>query len=286
MSVLSQRGEATRFAPSPTGLLHLGHAYAALFAAEQAKNSGGQFRLRIEDIDAGRCRTEFVEAIYEDLAWLGLEWETPVPRQSEQFDRYRDFVQRLEALDLLYPCFCTRKEIQREIAAAKTAPHGPDGPIYPGTCRSLSNAERNRRKSGGDAYALRLDMNKAIAMTGPLTWIDEKVGPVTADPSQFGDVVIARKDSPASYHLAVTVDDHHEGITLVTRGEDLYASTHVHRLLQAVLKFDPPHYLHHKLILGPDGKKFSKRDQSVSLQSMRARGKTPADIRSQLGFTP
>lgn len=284
MSVLSHPAQVTRFAPSPTGLLHLGHAYTALFAAEHAKANGGQFHLRIEDIDQGRCRAEFEDAIYEDLTWLGLQWEEPVRRQSDLFDRYRDALQRLEELDLLYPCFCTRQQIQKEIADAKTAPHGPDGPVYPGTCRSLSADERHRKMADGVAYALRLDMKKAIAATGPLTWVDQRTGEMTAEPDQFGDIVVARKDSPTSYHLAVVVDDHASGITLVTRGEDLFASTHVHRLLQSLLDLDTPQYLHHKLVLGPDGKKFSKRDQSVTLQSLRAEGRTPANIYEHLGF--
>ena len=204
---------------SPTGLLHLGHAYAALFAAEQAQRNSGRFLLRIEDIDRSRYRPEFEEAIYEDLTWLGLTWEEPVMRQSERFGTYQQALDDLQRLDLLYPCFCTRKDIHQEIERAGAAPHGPDGPLYPGTCRNLSGSEVNRRLSSGDSYALRLHMDKAIAQAGPLDWTDVETGSMTTNPSQFGDVVLARKDSPSSYHLAVVIDDHAQGITLVTVGK-------------------------------------------------------------------
>ena len=228
----------TRFAPSPTGYLHLGHAWSAWQAWRRARSEGGRFLLRLEDIDTGRCRPEYETAIFEDLAWLGLEWEQPVLRQSEHFDRYRAALASIRDLGLAYPCFCTRADIRREIEAAGAAPHGPpQGPPYspprgppgnapdsaggfryPGTCRGLAPAERQARIERGDAYAWRLDTAAAMARYGPLIWRDEEVGDVVADPASFGDVVLARKDTPASYHLAVTLDDARQGVTLVVRG--------------------------------------------------------------------
>ncbi|MBF0093888.1 MAG: tRNA glutamyl-Q(34) synthetase GluQRS [Alphaproteobacteria bacterium] len=274
----------TRFAPSPTGLLHLGHAYSALFASA-AVRSNGRFLLRIEDIDRGRCRPEFETALMEDLAWLGLEWERPPRRQSEHMDDYREAIGRLAARDLIYPCFCTRKEILAEIAGMGSAPHGPDGPLYPGTCRHLSGERRRRRLEEGDPFALRLDIRRAIAATGPLSWTDRGRGTVEAAPHIFGDVVLARKDTPASYHLAVSVDDHLQGVTLVCRGEDLFPSTHVHRLLQALLGLDTPEYHHHPLIAGEDGQRLAKRTHAPTLRSLREGGATPEDIRRRLGFS-
>lgn len=273
----------TRFAPSPTGLLHLGHAYAALFAAEAA--AGGRFLLRIEDIDGTRCRPEFEAAILDDLRWLGLRWEEPVRRQSDHFADYRVALDRLAAQGVLYPCFCTRADIQREIAASPSAPHGPDGPVYPGTCRHLSRAERERRIAAGAPYALRLDLETALAAAGgPLAFHDAGVGTVAVDPRPFGDVVLARKETPASYHLAVTVDDHRQGITLVTRGVDLLPATHVHRLLQALLGYAAPAYHHHRLLLDDEGRRFAKRNRGVTLQALREAGTTPAAIRRQVGL--
>ena len=271
----------TRFAPSPTGYLHLGHAYSALFAAEQA--AGGQLLLRIEDIDRGRCRPEFDAAILEDLAWLGLRWETPVRRQSEHFADYRHALDRLAERDLLYPCFCTRKDIRREVAAAAAAPHGPDGPLYPGICRGLSPGEREERRGQGEPYALRLDMARAAAAAGPLTWRDLDRGEQAARPEIFGDVVLARKDAPTSYHLAVTVDDALQGVTLVTRGEDLFEASHVHRLLQALLGLPTPGWRHHRLLTGPDGKRFAKRERAETLRALRDAGHAPEDIRARIG---
>jgi len=253
----------TRFAPSPTGLLHLGHAYAALTASR----AGARFLLRIEDIDRERCRPEFERAIFEDLAWLGLAWEEPVLRQSARSHAYGAALARLDAQGLLYPCFCTRKDIQ----AAAGAPHGDEGPIYPGTCRAL-----HRERIG--SYALRLDAAKAAALTGRLSFAEHGVR-VAVDPRLLGDVVLARKEMPAAYHLAVVVDDAFQGVTLVTRGEDLLASTHVQRLLQALLGLPEPDYAHHKLVLDEQGRKFSKRDSSVTLRDLRARGVTPAALR-------
>jgi glutamyl-Q tRNA(Asp) synthetase len=274
----------TRFAPSPTGLIHLGSAYSALFAERAAREAGGRFLLRIEDIDQARCRPEFTDAIFEDLAWLGLGWEEPVRRQSEHFADYRAALDRLAAMDLVYPCFCTRSEIMAEIAAAGGAPHGAEGPLYPGTCRRLSAHERAARLDLGDDHALRLDAAKAMARAGPLAWRDRARGEQPARPELLGDVVLARKDVPTSYHLAVTLDDHLQGVTLVTRGEDLFVATHTHRLLQALLGLATPEYLHHKLLLGPDGRRFAKRDRSLTLRALREAGRTPAEVRALAGF--
>ncbi len=273
-----------RFAPSPTGHLHLGHAYSAIFTWAEAAAAGGRCLLRIEDIDRGRCRPEFEAAIFEDLAWLGLTWETPVRRQSEHMADYRAALDRLAAMDLLYPCFCTRKEIQREIAAAPSAPHGPDGPLYPGTCKRLTADERQARLDAGDAFALRLHMDRAAALTGPLTFTDRGAGTVAVDPAGCGDVVLARKDVPTSYHLAVVVDDGLQAVTHVTRGEDLLFATHVHRVLQAVLDLPEPVYHHHRLLLDEQGKRFAKRNLSVTLQALRANGTAPDKVREMVGL--
>ena len=269
--------EVTRFAPSPTGRLHLGHAYSALFAYEAAR--GGRFILRIEDIDATRCRPEFERGIVDDLAWLGLAWEQPVRRQSEHMADYATALATLRDRGLVYPCFCTRAEIKAEIARAGEAPHGPDGPIYPGTCRALGEAERTAKIATGTPYALRLDMIRARERAGALEWRDRAHGRLAATPEIFGDVVIARKDTPASYHLAVTLDDHLQRISLVTRGEDLLASTHVHRLLQALLGLNTPLYHHHPLIRGTDGERLAKRAGAPTLRSLRDAGHSPEDVR-------
>ncbi len=274
----------TRFAPSPTGHLHLGHAYSALFAAEAAGRAAGRFLLRIEDIDAGRCRPEFIVAIEEDLAWLGLVWEQPVRRQSRHLDAYAAALDRLRRGGLLYPCFCTRADIARQAAASGAAPHGADGWVYPGLCRHLSADEAERRRAAGESFALRLDMAKAVAQAGPLVWHDAEAGPVAADPMPFGDVVLARKDVPTSYHLAVTVDDALQGVTLVTRGVDLFAATHVHRLLQALLDLPVPQWHHHRLLADADGRRLAKRDRAATLRSLRDGGATPAEIRRMAGF--
>ncbi|MFN7564971.1 MAG: tRNA glutamyl-Q(34) synthetase GluQRS [Prosthecobacter sp.] len=269
--------ETTRFAPSPTGWLHLGHAFAALFASQQS--DGGRFLIRLEDIDATRARPEYEEAIFEDLAWLGLSWEKPVRRQSDHFEDYRAALNQLEAKELLYPCFCTRREIQDEIARAGNAPQGPDGPLYPGTCRHLDAADRQQRLASGAAYALRLDVAKALELLdAPLTFTELSRGEMTADPSIFGDVVLARKDTPASYHLAVVVDDALQGITLVTRGEDLLPATHLHRLLQHLLGLPVPRWHHHRLITDETGKRLAKRDDARSLRSLREAGWTPERV--------
>jgi len=269
----------TRFAPSPTGGLHLGHAHAALTAWTAARSAAGRFLLRIEDIDRTRCRPAFTGQILADLAWLGLEWELPVRIQSEHFDEYQAALDLLAARDLLYPCFCTRKDI----AAAVTAPHGPDGALYPGTCRALSAAARAGRIAAGQPYALRLDVAAACRLAGPLVWRDRRAGRVEAHPERFGDVVLARKDCPASYHLAVTLDDARQGVTLVTRGEDLFAATDLHRLLQALFDLPVPDYAHHPLLLGPDGRRLAKRDQAQTLRSLREAGVSPDQVRRMAG---
>ncbi|MBX7210511.1 MAG: tRNA glutamyl-Q(34) synthetase GluQRS [Verrucomicrobiaceae bacterium] len=276
----------TRFAPSPTGWLHLGHAFAALFAHAQAARAGGRFLIRLEDIDPTRVRPEYESAIYDDLAWLGLTWETPVRRQSEHFDDYRRALAKLSALGVLYPCFCTRKEIQDEIARAGQAPHGPDGPHYPGTCRGRPAAEAADRVAGGQPYALRLDVTKAASLAGhALHWADLDRGMQKADPAVFGDVVLARKETPASYHLAVVVDDAIQGITLVTRGEDLFEATHLHRLLQELLRLPVPQWRHHRLISDEAGRRLAKRDDARSLRALRELGWTPERVREAVGFS-
>jgi glutamyl-Q tRNA(Asp) synthetase len=281
----------TRFAPSPTGFLHLGHAFAALAAHRAAEQNGGRFLLRIEDIDTTRSRREYEQAIKDDLDWLGLAFEEPVRRQSEHFADYAAALKELDGRGLLYPCFCTRKEIAEEIARAAEAPHGPDGPLYPGTCRRLSQDVRDARIAVGESYALRLDVERAVAAVAqPLLFMEQGAGPAGESgeqivrPALFGDVVLARKELPASYHLAVVVDDALQGVTLVTRGHDLFHATHVHRLLQACLGYEPPAYAHHRLIRDESGKKFSKRDRSVTLESLRRDGATPDSIRAKLGW--
>ncbi|HXS41569.1 MAG TPA: tRNA glutamyl-Q(34) synthetase GluQRS [Stellaceae bacterium] len=269
----------TRFAPSPTGLLHMGHAYSALFAWRRAREAGGRFLLRIEDIDRTRCRPEFTAAILEDLAWLGLDWDGEVRQQAEHFADYEAALDRLDVAGLIYPCFCTRAAIAAEIARAGGAPQGEAGPLYPGTCRSLAMEERLRRIAAGESFALRLDVSRALARTGPLQWDEEEQGIIAAQPELLGDVVLARKDTPTSYHLAVTVDDALQGVTLVTRGADLFAATHLHRLLQALLDLPVPRYRHHALLTDASGKRFAKRDKALTLRALRESGKTPEEVR-------
>jgi glutamyl-Q tRNA(Asp) synthetase len=281
---MSSDAVVTRFAPSPTGFLHLGHAYAAIFAENQAKQAGGRFILRIEDIDKGRCKAEFEEAIYEDLEWLGLQWEQPVRRQSENIASYAEALEQLDKLGLIYPCFCTRGQIKAEIDRAGGAPHGLEGPIYPGTCRQLNKDECAGRIDNGETPALRLDMAKAHKISGALSWQDKIHGDRAAKLDEFGDIVLARKDIPTSYHLSVTVDDALQGVTLVTRGEDLADASGIHRLLQALLGYTPPIYHHHPILTDDNGKRFAKRDQSVTLRALRATGKTPQDIRTMVGL--
>jgi glutamyl-Q tRNA(Asp) synthetase len=258
----------TRFAPSPTGRLHLGHAFSALMAHDFARERDGTFLLRIEDIDPGRSRPEHVDAIFEDLIWLGLEWDGEMVYQSERLDLYAEALARLKAAGLVYPCFCTRADI----AASVSAPHGADGPIYAGTCSGLADPDLSR------PHAWRLDMAKALSpFSRALTWMDgDRV--ITATPKTFGDVVLARKDAPASYHLAVTVDDAAQGVTDIVRGQDLFASTRVHRLLQALLDLPTPHYHHHGLLTGADGSRLAKRNGAPTIASLREAGADPAAL--------
>ncbi len=260
----------TRFAPSPTGRLHLGHAFSAIAAHDRARAGGGRFLLRIEDIDGTRSRAEHVETILDDLRWLGLDWDGEVVFQSQRLDLYAAALDALKAKGLVYPCFCTRAEIAREVAASASAPHGPDGPVYPGTCRRLSAEERHARMD--EPHAWRLDIERAVAIAGPLDWTDEIAGPQAADSRAFGDVVLARKDAPASYHLAVTVDDAAHGVTHVVRGEDLFAATHVHRLLQALLGLPTPVYRHHALLADAAGERLAKRSGAPTLADRRWAG--------------
>jgi glutamyl-Q tRNA(Asp) synthetase len=268
----------TRFAPSPTGRLHLGHAFSALLAHEFARGRDGAFLLRIEDIDPGRSRSEHVDSIIEDLAWLGLDWDGEIIFQSERLELYAKALDRLKAAGLVYPCFCTRAAIAAEIAASAAAPHpgsgsgagSPDGPLYPGTCRALSRDESARR-SAAEPHAWRLDAAEASAQAGPLYWRDGDTE-VLAEPGIHGDVVLARKDAPVSYHLAVTVDDAAQGVTDVVRGRDLYPATDIHRLLQALLDLPTPLYHHHPLLLDGQGRRLAKRHGAPTLRDLREAG--------------
>ena len=267
----------TRFAPSPTGLLHIGNGFSALTGWQRARARGGRFCLRIEDIDNTRCRPEFDAAILADLAWLGIDWDGPVLRQSQRLAVYAEAVAQLRGRGLLYPCFCSRADI----AAAVAAPHGPDGPRYTGTCRHLSPDERAERMAA-KAFAWRLDIGAALAQIGRLNWIDTEAGRVAADPLAGGDIVIARKDLGVSYHLAVVIDDAAQGVTEVVRGIDLFPASHVQRLLQALLDLPETTYYHHRLILAPDGRRLAKRDQDATLASLRAGGTEPEELRTRL----
>jgi glutamyl-Q tRNA(Asp) synthetase len=281
-----------RFAPSPNGHLHLGHAYSALLNADLAQTRAGRFLLRVEDIDATRCRPEYESAIDQDLAWLGLAWDTPVRRQSAHFADYRAAIDRLAALDLVYASFESRAEIARMVAEREAGgawPRDPDGaPLYPGHEGALSADERARRMQAGEPYALRLDMAAAVARTGALTWreegLDGRIETVAADPAAWGDVVLARKETPTSYHVSVVVDDAEQGVTEVVRGRDLFAATGVHRLLQVLLGLPEPVYLHHRLILDADGHKLSKSTQATGLRELRAQGVAAAEIRRMVGL--
>lgn len=308
----------TRFAPSPTGRLHLGHAYSAILAHDFARARGGRFLLRIENIDPGRSRPEYVDGIFEDLAWLGLTWDGEILFQSQRLPVYQAALDRLRTQDLLYPCFCSRKDIEVEIAASASAPHGPDGPVYPGTCRALHPSNRERLSSDRP-HAWRLDMGKALAtlsfppalagragggaseassssaaekekghpqllqqvLEGSLMWFNNG-RLVPANPARFGDIVLARKDAPASYHLAVTIDDAAQHVTDIVRGADLFDATHVHRLLQALLGLPTPRYHHHPLLLGPDGTRLAKRHGAPALADLRAGGADPREVAQNL----
>jgi len=284
-----------RFAPSPNGYLHLGHALSACLNFDSAQQANGRFLLRIENIDQTRCRPEFEVAIYEDLAWLGLKWEAPVRRQSEQFAAYRAALARLAEMGLVYPSFESRTEIARLVAEQERSgpwPRDPDGaPLYPGRSRHMDAAEQARRIASGAPYALRLDMTAAIARApASLTWDETGCGPngetgvLAAEPAVWGDVVLARKDSPTSYHLSVVIDDAAQGATHVVRGQDLFAATRLHRLLQALLGLPAPTYRHHRLILDADGRKLAKSTGATALCALRGRGVSPAAIRRMVGL--
>ncbi len=286
-----------RFAPSPNGFLHLGHAYSALLNFDLARQYGGAFLLRIEDIDATRCRPAFEAAIYEDLAWLGLEWRQPVRRQSDHLDIYRDAIDRLQRDGLIYPSFETRAEIAQMVARDRGAdawPRDPDGALlYPGHARQLSAREREERIESGAPYALRLDMSAALErVKSSLSWIEDGAGPdgetgtIPAQPKRWGDVVLARKDVPTSYHLSVVIDDALQGITDVVRGHDLFQATGVHRLLQHLLGLPAPRYRHHGLVRDGAGDKLSKSARAPALRDLRAAGQTAADIRRCVGLQP
>lgn len=268
----------TRFAPSPTGRLHLGHAFAARFAHDRARENNGKFLLRIEDIDPVRCKPEFIDGILEDLDWLGLKWDQQPILQSERLDFYADALQKLKDKGVLYPCVCTRKEIESEIARMGHAPHAGEAAVYPGTCRG-----KHLDLSRFDRWSWRLDIEKSLRQIGEsLFFVDESRGRVKANPAIFGDIILARKETPASYHLCSVLDDAAQGVTLVTRGEDLFDSTHVHRLLQALLGLDTPLYHHHRLISDAEGRRLAKRDQSVTIKFLREKGLNPAEIFAML----
>ena len=283
-----------RFAPSPNGELHLGHALSALVGWQAARAADGRFLLRIEDLDTGRARPEFVAGIFADLRWLGLDWEEPVLVQSSRFPAYAEAARRLQAMGLLYPCFATRAEI--EAATAGDGARDPDGaPLYPGLWKRRPAAEIARRKAAGEPFALRIDMEKAIVaarsrLAGrPLTFAELGEGTrpqiIPAEPALWGDAVIMRKDAPASYHLAVVVDDAWQGVSHVTRGRDLYAATHLHRLLQVLLDLPEPLYRHHRLITDADGRKLAKSARDAGLRSLREAGVSPAEVRRLVGLT-
>ena len=283
-----------RFAPSPNGYLHLGHALSALLNSDMARANGGRLLLRIEDIDAARCRPEYETAIYEDLAWLGVEWEMPVRRQSEHSDDYRAALIQLESMRLIYPSFESRAEIARMVAARETHgpwPRDPDGaPLYPGDMKTMPSTERKRHMDAGEPYALRLETRAALARVGSLSWVETGAGPagetgmVAADPAAWGDMILARKETPTSYHLAVALDDAAQGITDIVRGHDLFYATAVHRLLQTLLGLRQPRYHHHRLVLDAEGKKLSKSTQATGLRELRKAGASPTDIRRLVGL--
>ena len=275
----------TRFAPSPTGLLHLGHAHAALIAWRRAQAAGGRFLLRLEDIDATRCRPEFAAAALEDLAWLGLGWDGPPRVQSAHLAEYRAVLESLASRGLTYPCFCSRADIQREVAASANAPHAPDGGLrYPGTCRGVPEAERLRRIEAGLPYAVRLDMARALAcVPAQLDFEEEGVGRIACRPALFGDVVLGRRHAPCSYHLCVTHDDAIQGVTLVTRGRDLLSATDLHRMLQTLMGWPAPVYAHHTLLTDAAGRRLAKRDGAASLRALRLGGMTPVEARACAG---
>ncbi len=272
----------TRFAPSPTGRLHIGHGWSALMAMDLARSGCGVLRLRIEDIDGARSRPEHVNGIVEDLRWLGVEWDGDIVFQSQRLALYEAALYRLRRESLVYPCFCTRAEIAAEVAASGSAPHGSDGPIYPGTCRRIGAGERQARLDAGEPHCWRLDVAAAVARAGALSWTDIDMGAVEADPERAGDVVLARKDAPTSYHLAATIDDADMGVSHVLRGEDLRAATDIHCLLQALLGLPTPLYRHHPLLVDISGKRLAKRSGGHTLAELRQAGADPARLRDDL----
>ena len=279
----------TRFAPSPTGLLHIGHAYSALYAAKMAESTNGKFFLRIENIDQGRCKSEYEDAIIEDLTWLGLKWESPVYRQSDRLALYKSALQKLVSQNVVYKCFCTRGEIQNEIENIGRAPHlnikDVKTSLYPGICKRLTFSEVNKNIQIGKPYAIRLNIQKAMKICPPLSWQDLKKGRQIAHPEIFGDVIIARKETPTSYHLSSTTDDHFQNINCITRGIDLFEVTHIHRILQALLGYKAPIYDHHDLVKDKKGARLSKRDKSITIQSLRRAGKSPGRIFELIGLS-
>lgn len=277
----------TRFAPSPTGNLHLGHVKSAIFSAEEAWDRNGRFLLRVEDIDFERCKTEYEDSNLDDLAFLGLHWEEPVLRQSEHMSRYVAAVEKLAQMGVTYPCFCSRRQINETLEQMENPPTGPDGPLYPGTCRHMDKQEAAERIARGDQHKIRINLDKALEITGTdLDWVDLTAGRQIATPQMHGDVVIARHDIPTSYHISVTIDDHLQGITLVTRGHDLFHATHIHRVLQALLGLDVPEYHHHDLILDQSGSKLSKRrgEHPLLIRNLRNDGLDAEEIRAMAGY--
>jgi glutamyl-Q tRNA(Asp) synthetase len=285
------RSRVFRFAPSPNGYLHLGHAYSALLNAKMARETGGRLLLRMEDVDVARCRPEYERAIYEDLAWIGFKWEKPVRRQSEHLAEYAQALDRLRRRGLTYPCFCTRGEVSRAIAGRPDWPRDPDGsPLYPGTCRHLNVAEGAARLACGERAAWRLDMAKASDLAGTLAWrendTENLAREIAGEPQEWGDVLVARRDIGTSYHISVVIDDAQQGVTDVVRGKDLYAATSVHRVLQALLGLPEPRYHHHELITDAIGHKLSKSRGSPTLRDLRANGITPEEIVRTVGLQP
>jgi glutamyl-Q tRNA(Asp) synthetase len=276
----------TRFAPSPTGRLHLGHAYAAQVARELACRHGGQFLIRFEDIDHTRSREEYALGILEDLQWLGLPWHGGIIHQSSRRDAYAEALEHLKSMGLVYPCFCTRREIETEISQLLHAPHGPEGALYPGTCKHLATDEAARRLAQGEIPNWRLDATAAAALTGPLTFRDLRHGEQIVQPELLGDIVLARRDIGTAYHLAVVVDDAFQGISHVTRGDDLFHATHIHRVLQSLLGYPEPLYLHHALVCDESGKRLAKRHDALSISSLRAAGESPAEVLGRLPALP
>ncbi|MGY8975502.1 MAG: tRNA glutamyl-Q(34) synthetase GluQRS [Alphaproteobacteria bacterium] len=268
----------TRFAPSPTGHMHLGHVFSALFSYEAAKKLGGKFILRIEDIDSQRSSKVFEESIYEDLEWLQIKYSTDIRYQADHMDDYKGAIKELQKLDMVYPCFCSRSDIKAEIMRAGNAPHEEETSIYPGTCRRLSKEERIKKIAIGTSFAWRLNIRAAAKKLGNLVWRDLRLGKHTVPVGTMGDVVLARKDVPTSYHLSATLDDHIQRIGLVTRGEDLVSATHVHKIIQSLLELKSPIYLHHPLILDSKGVRLSKRTRAQTVKSLKTSGLKRNDV--------